>query len=133
VNTKGELVIETSFYIDPSDIGPRKYPIIPYLFYENYALVKNAKQKWVQYDIEGNVKPFPGNIEPATYCYINGLVPVLDKQIKKYGYMNPELQIVIPCEFDSAEAFVGKYAIVEKDGKDAVIDKEGKVYYCDEF
>ena len=47
--------------------------------------------------------------------------------------MNPEFQIVIPCEFDIAEAFVGKYAIVEKDGKDAVIDKEGKVYYCDEF
>ncbi len=133
VNREGKMVIETSFYIEPSDNGPRKYPIIRYFFNENYALVKNNEQKWVQYDIEGNVKPFPGNIEPATYCYINGLVPVLDKQTKKYGYMNPELQIVIPCEFDSAEAFVGKYAIVVKDGKDAVIDKEGKVYYCDEF
>ena len=133
VNQKGEMVIEADFYIEPSDIGPRAYPIIRYLFNENYALVKNNEQKWVQYDIEGNVKPIPGNIEPATYCYIKGLVPVLDKQTKKYGYMNPELQIVIPCEFDSAEPFDGKYAIVVKDGKDAVIDKEGKIYYCDEF
>ncbi len=133
VNQKGEMVIEADFYIEPSDIGPRAYPIIRYLFNENYAFVKNNEQKWVQYDIEGNVKPFPGNIEPATYCYINGLVPVLDKQTKKYGYMNPDFDLVIPCEFSYADPFDGKYAIVVHNGKDAVIDREGKVYYCDEF
>lgn len=133
VNTKGELVIETSFYIDPSDIGPRKYPIIPYLFYENYALVKNAKQKWVQYNIEGKIKDLPKNIEPAEYSYENGLVLVINTETQKYGYMNPKLKIVIPCEFSYAESFVGKYAIVEKDGKDAVIDKKGRIYYCSEF
>lgn len=133
VNQKGEMVIEADFYIEPSDIGPRAYPIIRYLFNENYALVKNNEQKWVQYDIEGNVKQLPKNIEPATYCYINGLVPVLDKQTKKYGYMNPDFDMVIPCEFSYAEPFDGKYAIVEKDGKDAVMNTKGNIYYCDEF
>lgn len=133
VNQKGEMVIEADFYIEPSDIGPRAYPIIRYLFNENYALVKNNEQKWVQYDIEGNVKQLPKNIEPATYCYINGLVPVLDKQTKKYGYMNPDFDMIIPCEFSYAEPFDGKYAIVVHDGKDAVIDTEGKIYYCSEF
>ena len=133
VNQKGEMVIEADFYINPSDEGPRKYPIISYLFNENYALVKNNEQKWVQYDIKGNVKSVPEKIELADSCYENGLIPVIDKATQKYGYMNPNFEIVIPCNLEKAESFVGKYAIVEKDGKDAVIDKKGRIYYCSEF
>lgn len=133
VNQKGEMVIEADFYIEPSDEGPRKYPIISYLFNENYALVKNNEQKWVQYDIKGNVKSVPEKIELADSCYENGLIPVIDKATQKYGYMNPNFEIVISCNLEKAESFVGKYAIVEKDGKDAVIDKKGNIFYSEDL
>lgn len=133
VNTKGEMVIAADFYIEPSDEGLRKEPIIRYLFNEDYALVKNLEQKWVQYNIKGEKKSLLKNIKPVEYSYKNGLVPVMDIETKKYGYMNPKLKIVIPCELSYAKAFDGKYAIVVHDGKDAVIDTEGNIYYCDEF
>ena len=47
--------------------------------------------------------------------------------------MNPNFEIVIPCNLEKAESFVGKYAIVEKDGKDAVIDKKGNIFYSEDL
>ena len=133
VNKKGEMVIDADFYIEPSDEGPRKQPIIRYFFSENYALVKNFEQKWVQYNIKGDMKELPKNIEPVEYCYKNGLVPVINTETKMYGYMNPKFEIIIPFKFERVEGFVGKYAAVKYNGKDAVIDKKGRIYYCSEF
>lgn len=133
VNKKGEMVIDADFFIEPSDVGPRKYPIIRYLFNENYALVKNNEQKWVQYNIKGDMKELPKNIEPVEYCYKNGLVPVINNETKMYGYMNPKFEIIIPFKFESVEGFVGKYAVVKYNGKDAVIDKKGNIFYSEDL
>lgn len=133
VNQKGEMVIEADFYIEPSDIGPRAYPIIRYLFSENYALVKNLEQKWVQYNIKGKLKELPNNIEPVEYSYKNGLVPVINTETKMCGYMNPKFKIIIPFKFEKAEGFVGKYAVVKYNGKDAVIDKKGNIFYSEDL
>ncbi len=118
VNKQGQFVIETDFYIDPDDIGPRKYPIIRYFFNENYALVKTNNKSWVQFNIKGKMENLPEDLEPADYCYKNGLVPVLNKQTKKYGYMNLKFKIIIPCIFDEAREFNGRYAIVKYNNKD---------------
>lgn len=133
VNKKGEMVIDADFFIEPSDVGPRKYPIIRYLFNENYALVKNNEQKWVQYNIKGKLKELPNNIEPVEYCYENGLVPIINKETKMCGYMNPKFKIIIPFKFEKAEGFVGKYAVVKYNGKDAVIDKKGNIFYSEDL
>lgn len=128
VNKKGKLVIETTFYIDPDDIAPRWYPMISYAFNENYALVKNKDKKWIQFDKKGRSKELPISIEPVDPYYENGLVLIRDKRTKKFGYMNPKFEIVIPCQFDGARRFVGKYAVVVFRDKEAIIDKEGNVY-----
>ena len=133
VNKNGEFVLETSFYIDPNDIGPRKYPIIFYAFSENYALVKTQEQQWVQFDLKGNKKMLPPNVEPVDPYYENGLVLIRDKETKKLGYMNPKFKMVIPCKFDEADSFVGKYAVVKVEGKDAIIDKKGNIYFSDDL
>ena len=133
VNKKGEMVIDADFYIEPSDVGPRKYPIIRYLFNENYALVKNNEQKWVQYNIKGKLKELPNNIEPVEYSYKNGLVPIINTETKMCGYMNPKFKIIIPFKFEKAEGFVGKYAVVKYNGKDAVIDKKGNIFYSEDL
>ena len=79
------------------------------------------------------MKELPKNIEPVEYCYKNGLVPVINTETKMYGYMNPMFEIVIPFKFERVEGFIGKYAAVKYNGKDAVIDKKGKIYYCSGF
>ncbi|MCR4736295.1 MAG: WG repeat-containing protein [Treponema sp.] len=133
VNKKGKMVFETSFYIEPDDIGPRKEPIIRYLFNENYALVKTEEQKWVQYNLKGKKKPLPDNLIPVEYCYENGLVAVMNTESKKYGYINPDFEVVIPFNFSLAQNFVGLYAVVKYDGKEAIIDKKGNVYFSERF
>lgn len=133
VNTQGKIVIETDFYINKADLGPRKYPSIPYAFSEGYALVKTKDQKWIQFNIKGNKKILPDNIEPVDLYYKNGLVLIRDKETKKLGYMNPKFKIVIPCKFDEADSFVGKYAVVKVEGKDAIIDKKGNIYFSEDL
>lgn len=133
VNKKGKFVIETDFYIEPEDIGPRQEPIIRYLFLENYGLVKTNNQKWVQFDLKGKKKLVPENLEPTDYCYRKGLVPVRNIQTKKIGYMNKDFEIMIPLIFDEAKGFVGNYAVVKYENKDAIIDKKGNIYFCEDL
>ena len=131
VDKNGKMVIEASFYIEPSDIGPRKEPVIRYFFKDDYALVKNSNKKWVQYTINGEMKVLPDYIKPAAYCYENSLVPVLNTKTMKYGYMNPKFEIEIPCEFDEAREFSGLYAVVKYKNEDAIVDREGNIYFSE--
>lgn len=47
--------------------------------------------------------------------------------------MDKNFKLVIPCKFENANSFEGKYAAVIYQGKDAVVDAEGNVYFCEEF
>ena len=133
VNKKGKMVFEADFYIFPGDIGPRKQPIIRYYFNNNYALVKNSDQKWVQYNLKGKMKVLPDNIEPVDYGYENGLVPIVNTETKMQGYMNPDFEIIIPCKFTRVREFVGPYAVVEYQNKEAIIDKKGNLYFSEDI
>ena len=133
VNKKGKMVFEADFYIFPGDIGPRKQPIIRYYFNNNYALVKNSDQKWVQYNLKGKMKVLPDNIEPVDYGYENGLVPIVNTETKMQGYMNPDFKMIIPCNFTRAKKFVGSYAVVEYQNKEAIIDKKGNLYFSEDI
>ncbi|MCQ2586235.1 MAG: WG repeat-containing protein [Treponema sp.] len=133
VNTKGKFVFEADFYIDPEDLGPRKYPSIFYGFSEGKAVVKNNEKKWVQYDIKGKKKYLPENIIPVSSYYENGLLLVRDIETQKMGYMNQKFKMVIPCKFEGAQKFVGKYAAVIYEGKDAIIDSKGEIVFCEEL
>ena len=133
VNTKGKFVFEADFYIDPEDLGPRKYPSILYGFSEGKVLVKNNEKKWVQYDIKGKKKYLPENIIPIDPYYENGLLLVKDIETEKMGYMNQKLEMVIPCKFEGARRFVGKYAVIIYEGKDAIIDSKGNISFCEDL
>ena len=61
------------------------------------------------------------------------LVSKTENKEKKYGFVDKNCNVVIPCDFSYAESFDGKYAIVEKDGKDAVIDKRGNIFYSEDL
>lgn len=60
----------------------------------------------------------------SSFVNKNGLVPIINTETKMCGYMNPKFNIIIPFKFEKAEGFVGKYAVVKYNGKDAVIDKK---------
>ena len=95
--------------------------------------MKTKDQKWVQFDLKGKKKILPENIEPVDPYYENGLALIRDKDTKKLGYMNPNFKIIIPCKFDRACNFVGKYASVYYENRYAIIDVQGNMYFSDEL
>lgn len=44
-----------------------------------------------------------------------------------------KFELIIPCNFESANGFEGKYASVKYNEKDAIVDKNGNIYFCDEL
>ena len=104
-------------------------------FYEQMAVVKKSDKSWFILDRDFNKHFLPEGYEVESYSYSNGLLLVskTENKEKKYGFVDKNCNVVIPCDFSYAESFDGKYAIVEKDGKDAVIDKRGKITFVKEF
>ncbi len=136
VDTKGNLVIETSFYINPDELlAPRQTPAITYYFNEGVALVQKTKELWYLFTESGESKQLPDNVFLAAFKFSKNLVAVYKKEseIKKYGFMNKNLGIEIPCVFDYAENFVGNYAIVKYQGKDGLIDAKGNFYASEDL
>ena len=127
INTKGEFVFETPFYIDPDWFGPRAEPILPYSFKEGVAVIQNDKLKWQLVDKNGSCKDFPSDITPESYRFSSGLL-LVSKTIdgkKKFGFINKEFEILIPCTFEEAASFDGSYASVKLNGKACLVDKKG--------
>ena len=54
-----------------------------------------------------------------------GLMPV--KKNGKWGYIDGDSNLVIPCIYDEVSLFNGGRAIVKYNGKEYVIDKKGNV------
>ena len=54
-----------------------------------------------------------------------GLMPV--KKNGKWGYIDGDGNLVIPCIYDEVSLFNGGIAIVKYNGKEYVIDKKGNV------
>lgn len=132
VDKTGKFVIETKFYRNPADEGPRKFPALGYFFNEGLGIVQSEKGVWKILDKKGNETLIPNSIHLYGGCFVNGLIVVKDKN-GKFGYMNSKAEIVIPYVFDSASTFGGKYAMVVYDSKDAVIDKKGKIFLSEDI
>lgn len=49
------------------------------------------------------------------------------QQDGKWGFCDMDGKIVIPCSFDTSQAFVGNQALVRKNGRYALITKAGKL------
>lgn len=138
VDVNGNVVYECDFdfdYVQRGQYNSVQVPLAIGSFVENVAVVKAKENQWFILDRDFNKHFLPEGYEVESYSYSNGLLLVskTENKEKLYGFIDKECNLVIPCEFSYAESFDGKYAIVEKDGKDAVIDKKGRVYYSSEF
>jgi len=58
---------------------------------------------------------------------ITDCIVVINKKNKKYGFLNLNGDIVIPCMYDYADEFVNGLARVEIDGKGYFINKENQI------
>ena len=132
VDKTGKFVIKTSFYRNLEDEGPRKSPSIQYFFNEGLAIVQSEKDVWEIFDTKGKKVQIPDSIQVVARYFSNKLVVIVDKN-NKYGYMNPKAEVAIPYKFDSASNFIGDYAMVVYDSKDAVVDSKGRIYFCEEI
>ena len=138
VDVNGNVVYECDFdfdYVQRGQYNSVQVPLAIGSFVENVAVVKAKENQWFILDRDFNKHFLPEGYEVESYSYSNGLLLVskTENKEKHYGFVDKNCNVVIPCDFSYAESFDGKYAIVEKDGKDAVIDKKGRIYYCSEF
>lgn len=132
LNETGKMVIEVPLYEDYRMGGLRISPLLKYSFHEGVAFIQTEKDQWYLLDKKGNKKSLPPEYDFTERRYSNGLTVVKDKS-GKFGYMDKDFKLVIPCQFDSARSFVGKYAAAVYQGKDVVVDAKGKIYFCEEF
>ena len=124
---EGNLVIEVPLYDDYRMGGLRISPSLNYRFHEGVAFIQTAEDQWYLLDKKGSKKEVPSEYNFATRRYSKGLTVVEDKE-HKFGYVDKDFKLVIPCKFERAESFEGKYAAVVYQGKDGVIDKGGNIY-----
>ncbi|MCR5400512.1 MAG: WG repeat-containing protein [Treponema sp.] len=129
VNTKGEFVIETSFYAEVYDFFP---PTINYDFSEGVAVPQVKKGIWRSYDTKGKILMQDREL---FFCskQQEGLIRFQKEKKGKFGFMDKYGYVEIPCNFDKAEDFVYGYALVEIDGKDALLKPDGSIVYSEEL
>lgn len=132
LNIKGKMVIDVPLYEDYRMGGLRISPFLNYTFSEGVVFIQTEKDKWFLINKKGYKTELPKEFKFITRKYSNGLT-VVKNQENKFGYVNKKFELVIPCNFESANGFEGKYAAVKYDGKDAIVDKTGNIYFCDEL
>ena len=132
IDEKGKLVIEVPIYNDIRTAGIRISPNLNYSFNEGIALIQTEQDVWQLVDKKGNLRKLPDEYKYMAGIFKNGLLLIQDKN-QKFGFMNKNMELTIPCIFDSAESFEGKYAIVVYKGKDAIVDEKGNIYFCEDF
>ena len=104
-------------------------------FKDDVCILRQDKDTWKLVNKKGKFKEIPEGIQMEAYSFNKGLAAISMKEnnTKKYGYMNKNLGIEIPCVFDYAENFVGNYAIVKYQGKDGLIDIKGNFYASEDL
>lgn len=132
INKKGKMVISVPLYEDIRMGGPKISPILNYYFSNGVAVFQKEKDKWCLIDRKANIKELPENYILKTRLYSKGLTVIEDTN-SKYGYLNKNAKIAIPCIFDSASNFIGEYAAVAFQGKDAIIDTKGNIFYSEDL
>ena len=132
INTKGKLVLNVPVFLDYRMGGPKIEHLLNYDFHNDVAFLQTDEDVWHLVDKKGNMKKIPDDYKFPDRRFSNDLVLTEDKD-QKFGFMNKNMELTIPCIFDSAESFEGKYAIAVYKGKDAIVDEKGNIYFCEDF
>ena len=156
LDENGKMAIKVPLYDDFRLGGPKISTSLNYTFFDGVAFIQTERDKWFLLDKKGNKKEIPVEFcIDADYIFMENKAPITEynESVKyliyqlyysngvtkvqgrngKFGYINKNFELVIPCIFDSASSFGDKYAAVIHEGKDAVIDLKGNVYYCSDF
>jgi hypothetical protein len=101
-------------------------------FSENLAVVKLDGKTGV-IDLNGDFVFYNDDLSFGEY-YHNGLIAYEDKEMKKYGFLDRQGNIIIPPEFDDVYmGFVDDLALVKIGSYMAYIDMQGTVVYKFEY
>ncbi|MBQ8680792.1 MAG: WG repeat-containing protein [Treponema sp.] len=141
IDENGDFVFEcplfVHYWLEP---GRTKPPLVAGLFSEGKAVVETAENQWAIYDKSGKKYDWPDGVQKAynrSYEihtdgeeFKSGLLLVVKKEngTRKYGYIDHECKVAIPCIFEQAFDFMNDYAIARLNGTDGVIDREGNFY-----
>ncbi|MEM1217551.1 MAG: WG repeat-containing protein [Bacteroidota bacterium] len=107
-------------------ISEKRKILIPlhydYLFWNEeptlYTAASGGEVYWINTQNERIDLP----VEPLEYS--EGLAPI--QREKKWGYVNLEGKIVIPCTYTKTQAFSDGLALVQREGESVFIDADGK-------
>ncbi len=116
VNEQGELVIPVAFSYSSALLTTA-------LFENGYALLKQ-RNKSIIIDSSGKVLKFRGYEDYKRPSM--GLIPV--QKNKKWGFVNENGKLRIPCKYESVESFVDTLAIIKQDGAVGLIDTSGVIF-----
>ena len=125
--TQHSFAIDFEFIFDPVD-----FKSVESRWQSNYSLrwrdsrnsLKNVRDALEVIARRKTMAPWNTGVS-SVRGFHNGLAMV--KMNGKYGFMNLEGKLVVPCTYDYAFDFVDGVAIVEKNGKCGVIDTTGKL------
>lgn len=118
-NEEGMLVLTNKF----TNVTPHTYKSAKQFLYD-VAPVEDENGKWGLIDTLGNYLIQPSDYEGIGYVqYLNNRIPV--KKDGKWGYINRDNEIVIPCQYDYANTFFSNYADVKKGNLCGLIDSLG--------
>lgn len=140
LDESGKLVFKCPFFVHYQTAGGAYVPpTVNGHFNEGKAVVETAENQWAIYDKSGKKYDWPDGVQKANAAYAShvdgeefksGLLLVVKKEngTRKYGYIDHECKVAIPCIFEQAFDFMNDYAIVRLNGTDGVIDREGNFY-----
>lgn len=111
----------TAFKYDPDYTHP---------YHEGYALARelDGEKRFVIIDDKGNETFLPKGIYAIEWEFSEGLVPVLNAQTDKYGYINTQGNLIIDFKYQTAKSFHNGLAIASYGfGSVGYINKRGEI------
>ena len=128
VDTDGKIVYRCDFdfnYIWRDEINCIQVPLVIGSFNEGYAVVQTIDKKWLILNKSFDKILIPNEYVVESMSFSNGLLLVSKNENNKqtFGFIDNNCKVVIPFEYDDAEAFWGDYAIVQKNGSYGIINK----------
>lgn len=132
INTAGEYVFNTDFYVENLDYSPKLIPELDAYFSEGVACVQTGKNKWVIYDKTGKSWNINPELKIERNTFSDGMLLVSKKDLNnktKYGFIDKTGKEKIPCVLDSSAGFYNGIAAVVYEGKEAVLDLNGNLYF----
>lgn len=112
---------------------PRQYDSVDD-FINGYSIFKRGEDRGLV-DIFGKETIIPYNVGSWGYgenCVMSGLIRVQDKESKKWGYIDTQLNVVIPTIYDKVDrnhipVFHQGIVLLEQNNNKIILDSKGKI------